>query len=189
MLPFEPVVLKAPRVMLRWIRASDADALFTWYSDPAVTRYLSLPPWTEAGQALKKIETTLGGYESGAHLNFIVERVADAAPIGMAGLFHFHETSRRAEIGYTLARAHWGQGLMHEALVVLVDHAFSALDLNRLEADIDPRNNASGRSLERLGFQKEGVMRERWIVNGEVSDTVFYGLLRSEWKACKRSKA
>jgi RimJ/RimL family protein N-acetyltransferase len=70
-----------------------------------------------------------------------------------------------------------------------VDHAFSALDLNRLEADIDPRNNASGRSLERLGFQKEGVMRERWIVNGEVSDTVFYGLLRSEWKACKRSKA
>jgi RimJ/RimL family protein N-acetyltransferase len=180
---FEPVVLKAERVELRWIRASDAAALFEWHSDPVITRYLSLPPWTQADEALKKIERTLEAYDTGAHLNFIVEHAADAAPIGMAGLFHLHETSRRAEIGYMLARAHWGQGLMHEALVALVDYAFSALDLNRLEADIDPRNQASAKSLERLGFRKEGHLRERWIVNGEVSDTAFYGLLRSEWRS------
>jgi RimJ/RimL family protein N-acetyltransferase len=179
---FEPMVLDAERIRLRWIRATDAGALFGWYSDPAVTRYLSLPPWTQANEALKKIERTLEAYETGAHLNFIVEQVADAAPIGMAGLFHFHETSRRAEIGYMLGREHWGRGLMHEALVALVDHAFSGLDLNRLEAGVDPRNVASARSLGRLGFHHEGLMRERWIVNGEVSDTAFYGLLRSEWK-------
>jgi RimJ/RimL family protein N-acetyltransferase len=186
MKPFEPVVLKGPRVTLRWIRATDADALFAWYSDPAVTRYLSLPIWTRASEAVKKVESTLDGYETGTHLNFVVERAADAAPIGMSGLFHIHETSRRAEIGYTLGRAHWGQGLMHEALVALVDHAFSVLDLNRLEADIDPRNLASARSLERLGFRYEGLMRERWIVNGEVSDTGFYGLIRSEWRGGSR---
>jgi RimJ/RimL family protein N-acetyltransferase len=55
--------------------------------------------------------------------------------------------------------------------------------LNRVEADIDPRNHPSAKTLERLGFQKEGHLRERWIVNGEVSDTGLYGLLASDWRA------
>jgi RimJ/RimL family protein N-acetyltransferase len=60
--------------------------------------------------------------------------------------------------------------------------------LNRIEADIDPRNVASARSLERLGFSKEGHLRQRWIVNGEVSDSAFYGLLLSDWQAQQRGK-
>ncbi len=71
---------------------------------------------------------------------------------------------------------------MNEALRTLVDHAFTTLDLNRLEADIDPRNLASAKTLERLGFQQEGLLRERWIVGDEISDTAFDGLLRREWK-------
>jgi ribosomal-protein-alanine N-acetyltransferase len=60
---------------------------------------------------------------------------------------------------------------------------FAEFDLNRIEADIDPRNVASARSLERLGFRKEGRLRERWIVSGEVSDSDLYGLLRIDWLA------
>ena len=71
---------------------------------------------------------------------------------------------------------------MNEALHALVQYAFQTLDLNRLEADIDPRNKASARTLERLGFQKEGHLRERWIVNDEISDTDLYGLLRRDWQ-------
>lgn len=95
----------------------------------------------------------------------------------------FHEASRRAEIGYVLAREVWGRGLMHEALSALVALAFQTLNLNRLEADIDPRNTASTNSLARLGFVQEGFLRERWIVGSEVSDTALFGLLRSEWAA------
>jgi RimJ/RimL family protein N-acetyltransferase len=76
---------------------------------------------------------------------------------------------------------------MHEALQALLRYAFQTLDLNRLEADIDPRNVASAKTLERLGFQKEGHLRERWIVNDEISDTWLYGLLRREWQ--ERSSA
>ena len=72
---------------------------------------------------------------------------------------------------------------MHQALQALLQYAFETLNLNRLEADIDPRNQASARTLERLGFQKEGHLRERWIVNDEISDTDLYGLLRREWQA------
>ena len=70
---------------------------------------------------------------------------------------------------------------MCEALGALLNYAFHTLNLNRLEADIDPRNHASAKILERLGFTREGHMRERWIVNGEVEDTWWYGLLRREW--------
>ena len=72
---------------------------------------------------------------------------------------------------------------MHEALGALLIHAFGKLALHRVEADIDPRNAASARSLERLGFQREGLLRERWIVAGQVSVTALYGLLARDWLA------
>jgi RimJ/RimL family protein N-acetyltransferase len=72
---------------------------------------------------------------------------------------------------------------MHEALLALLDFGFGELDLNRIEADIDPRNSTSARTLERLGFTREGYLRERWIVGDEVSDTALYGLLRREWRS------
>ena len=101
--------------------------------------------------------------------------------VGTVSLFSFHEASRRAEIGYVLARELWGGGLMHEALTALVNLAFGPLNLNRLEADIDPLNTASAKSLARLGFVQDGFLRERWIVGEEVSDTALFGLLRSAW--------
>ena len=75
----------------------------------------------------------------------------------------------------------WGADVTRQALVGLIGIAFGALDLNRLEADIDPRNGPSARILERLGFRKEGYQAERWIVAGEISDTALYGLLRRNW--------
>ena len=70
---------------------------------------------------------------------------------------------------------------MHEALSALLDYAFTELKLNRVEADTDPRNERSVRLLERLRFSKEGLFRERCIVDGEISDSAMYGLLRREW--------
>jgi RimJ/RimL family protein N-acetyltransferase len=72
---------------------------------------------------------------------------------------------------------------MHEALVAVVDYAFGPLGLRRLEADTDPRNLASQRALERLGFTREGLLRERWQVGDEISDTALFGLLAREWVA------
>jgi len=71
---------------------------------------------------------------------------------------------------------------MNEALHALLEHCFETLKLRRLEADVDPRNNGSIRTLERLGFQREGYLRERWHVAGEIQDALFYGLLKTEWK-------
>ena len=119
---------------------------------------------------------------TGKYLCLGLEQVASGRLIGECSLFNLMEQCRRAEVGYTLAFEAWGQGYMNEALNSLLAFGFSQLRLNRIEADIDPRNLASARSLERLGFKKEGYLRERWIVSGEVSDSGLYGLLASDWK-------
>lgn len=76
---------------------------------------------------------------------------------------------------------------MNEALTALIAYGFENRHINRIEADIDPKSVASARSLERLHFVKEGYLRERWIVGGQVSDTALYGLLRSDWASASRS--
>jgi RimJ/RimL family protein N-acetyltransferase len=178
---FESVVLTAGRVSLRRITESDTAALFEMFSHPEVMRYWSRPAMTAQAEAEALVQQILEDYETGDHLSLAIERNNDRVFMGRCTLHHIHAASRRAEIGYSLARPYWGQGYMHEALQALVAYAFERLGLNRLEADIDPRNAASARSLERLGFVKEGHLRERWIVSGEVSDTGLYGLLRGDW--------
>ena len=186
MIPFEPFTLHTPRLTLRFLRQADGPALFAMFSHPEVARYMSEPAWTAPSQADQYLISAQEGYRTGEVLQLGIERQADQALVGVADLFHLHPTSRRGEIGYALGRPYWGKGYMHEALQALVRYAFETLDLNRLEADIDPRNSASAKSLERLGFRKEGHMPERWIVGDEVSDTDWYGLLRGEWRKRER---
>lgn len=176
------VRLPAARVTLRALTAADAPALFGFFSDPEVTRYWSRPPMTHLAQARTLVRDIRAGYRSGDSLQLGVERNSDRSLIGTCTLFHFNRNCRRAEIGYALGSAYWGQGLMHEALQTLLTFAFEDLSLHRLEADIDPRNAASARSLDRLGFVKEGHLRERWIVADVISDSDVYGLLRREWQ-------
>lgn len=80
-----------------------------------------------------------------------------------------------------MAQHAWGKAYMDEALRALLNYGFTELKLNRVEADIDPRNEASKKTLERLGFTREGYLPERWIVGDEISDTALYGLLHRDW--------
>jgi RimJ/RimL family protein N-acetyltransferase len=171
------------RLVLRPLAAADANALFTVFSDTEVMRYWSSAPWTAMDQADEYIASATQGIEEETMLRLGIEIAATGQLIGQAALYDFNQQNRRCDIGYALARAHWGRGYLGEALQALLSHGFSALDLHRVEADIDPRNEASARALLRLGFRHEGLMRERWIVNGEICDTAFYGLLRRDWPA------
>ena len=178
-----PTVLTTERLALRFLTADDAAAQYAIFSDPAVMRYWSSAHWTEPAQADALIAKAQADYAAGTALRWAVERRDTGAMIGNVNLYGFFDANRRCDIGYALAQAHWGQGLLGEAMAAALAHGFDTLDLNRVEADIDPRNAASAKVLERLGFVREGYMAERWLVNGEVCDTVFYGLLRRHWTA------
>jgi RimJ/RimL family protein N-acetyltransferase len=176
-----PVELFTPRLKLRWMEERDAEAHYAVFSDPDVTRYWSSGPWTSLDQSREHIAATQAAYADGSGMRLGVELIGTGELIGNVSLHRFVDASRRCEMGYALARAHWGGGYVSEALRALLAYGFTALDLNRIEADVDPRNGASARVLEKLGFRKEGYMPERWIVQGEPADTVYYGLLRRHW--------
>jgi ribosomal-protein-alanine N-acetyltransferase len=175
-------VITTPRVVLRWISENDIDGLYDVFSDPQVMRYWSTGPLPnrEAAAAMQR-EIAEGNLRETMMKWGLALRESNYL-IGTATLFNLNLDNGRAELGYAMSRAYWGKGYMHEALQALLSHAFDVVELRRLEADVDPRNAASIRTLERLGFQREGFLRERWHVNGELQDALFYGLLRREWK-------
>ncbi|HEY3521768.1 MAG TPA: GNAT family protein [Rhodanobacteraceae bacterium] len=180
----EPValpVLEGPRVRLRELRDGDAAALLAIYGDPLAMRYWSGSPWTGIAQAQAHLQRARRDMESGGVLPWAIAGLATDDLIGTVTLFKLDRDHRRAEIGYVLSTALWGKGLAGEALRLVLHHAFDALQLERIEADTDPRNAPSRRMLERLGFVQEGTLRKRWFVNDEWCDTSFYGLLREDF--------
>lgn len=180
---FAPFTLSAQRLQLRSLSAADVPALYRMYSDPDAMRYWSSAPWDSMQQAADYFAAAQAGYENGELLRMGVEVGGELA--GIINLYSFSRQNRRCDIGYMLDRAFWGKGYMQEAMATLIDYAFRVLRLHRIEADIDPRNTASAKLLKSLHFVHEGHMRERWIVNGEVCDTDFFGLLRSDWLAAR----
>jgi len=115
-------------------------------------------------------------------LNWVVAMRGSDDVIGSCTLFHVEPRHRRAEIGYALRSDLWGRGLAREAVALALDWAFRTLGLHRVEADIDPRNDGSRQLLQRLGFRSEGVLRERYFVDGRSSDTEWFGLLADDWR-------
>jgi [ribosomal protein S5]-alanine N-acetyltransferase len=173
--------LATGRLDLRPMRMDDAESLFRIYSDPQFARYWSAEPWTSLSQASAQIENDLREMAAGERLRLGIFLRSRSVLIGTCSLFQLVPSCRRAELGYGIAREHWRHGYMFEAVSALVKLAFDDVGLNRLEADVDPRNTASVRSLEKLGFKHEGHLRERWIVGGETSDSAIYGLLAREY--------
>jgi ribosomal-protein-alanine N-acetyltransferase len=182
-LMFSAESLHGERISLRCLERRDAFALLALYADPDVMRFWSHPPWATIDQANLAISEAQADYLAGASLHYVIEHSSTGALIGSCALFAFVPHNRRATLGYLLAKPFWGQGYLSEAMRLLFDYAFAELDLNRIEADVNPSNTGSARVLERLGFRHEGRMRERWIVSGEKHDTDAYSLLSSDWCA------
>jgi len=177
--------ISTSRLSLRQITAQDVDDFYEIYSNPEVMRYWSTPPLPDKQAASKLIDEIQDGFRRRQMLKWGIALRADDSLIGSVTLFHPDFTHRRVELGYALGRAHWRQGYMGETLRAVLGYAFDTLNFHRIEADVDPRNGASVRTLERLGFKREGYLRERWQVNGEIQDAFFYGLLRPDWDAVK----
>lgn len=175
-------IITTPRLVLRWIYEDDSDGLYEIFSNPQVMRYWSTVPLPNREAAAELQREIAGGNESDQMYKWGLALRDSNTIVGTTTLFNLNLDNGRAEIGYALGQAYWGKGYMNEALKALLSYAFEVMDLRRLEADVDPRNVASIRTLERLGFQREGYLRERWHVNGEIQDAYFYGLLRREWR-------
>jgi RimJ/RimL family protein N-acetyltransferase len=181
-------ILTTPRLAMRETRDADVDIEYAMRTDLVVMRYWSSPPIREMGEARDAVERAKGYFASREGIRWIVTLQGDDRMMGSVGLFGFHEQNRLAEIGYALAREHWGKGYMNEALTAAIDYGFGPFGLRRIEADTHPGNAASVKTLERLGFTREGLLRERWQVADEISDSLVWGLLARDWHARQASE-
>ena len=172
--------INAPRLHLRPVEAADLPALLHINSDDQVTQYLPYASWAKLEDAqawLTRMDTLA---QSGESRQLVIVRNADAAVMGTVLLFRYEEGSARLEIGYVLGRAHWRQGYAREALGAVLAHAFGDMSIRRIEAQVNTANTASNALLLALGFQHEGLLRQRWVDKGAARDVHFYGCLATD---------
>ena len=170
--------VEGPRLSLRTPRADDADALFELGRDPEVVRFFSWGPYRERAEAAAFIDRVV---RERPHEFFIVD--PDDRPIGVTGLTELAERDRRAVVGTWLGRAYWGTGANRASKELILHYAFRGLDLLRVTAYAHPENARSLAALEKLGFTREGVLRNWHVHRGEPRDVAILGLLREEWEA------
>ena len=179
--------LQTTRLLLRPFTEADMDAIFALQSNPHVLRYWDAPPYKERAQAERFIAGCKRMEQESSGARLAIEHAVDSVFIVCCGFFNWNPEFRSAGIGYCLDDTAWGQGFATEAASAILQWAFDTLNLNRVQSETDTRNIASAHVLEKLGFVREGTLREDCIVNGEVSDSWVYGLLRREWKPPMRT--
>jgi ribosomal-protein-alanine N-acetyltransferase len=157
--------------------STDVEFVFRHFGDPVVHRYLVD---SEAVTTLERARSIVDFYvsdTSSTRLRWVIARSVDDEPIGTCG-FHLRSFAhRRAEIGYDLAPAWWGQGLMTEALRAVLRHGVDVMGLHRISACIHPENLASLRTAERLGFEREGIARDLFFDGSTYHDHWMLSLL------------
>ena len=171
-------VLATERLRLRELADDDAPALLAMFSDPEVMRYWGRPPFSDIADARELLDRIRRGYREGRGIEWAVTLAGDDRLIGKVCHHRILAEHHRAEMGYGLARAAWRNGYAVEALRAIVDFGFGQMGLHSIEAQLDPDNLASRRTLERLGFVEEGHLRENFrYPDGRFGDTAIYSLL------------
>jgi len=179
---FDTVQLETERVLIRLVKENDSSCIYKIYSDPKAMEYWSSLPFNNESQAIELVKSAIKDFNSGKSLLLAIILKESDELIGTMSLFNLHAESKRAEVGYILSRLFWRKGLMAESFEALITFCFGHLKLNRLEADIDPENKASSALLKKYGFKLEGLLKERWIINGNVTDSEIYGLVQSSYR-------
>jgi ribosomal-protein-alanine N-acetyltransferase len=182
--PQHPPTIDLDQARLRPLRVADADALYAYLRDPVVTDLTSYPvPSRPLAEAI--IERSLRRWAAGELSKWGVALRQDDQLVGTCGFNEWSQVHRWAELAYDLAPAHWGKGLMRQAVAAVLQWAYRQNLVNRVHAFVRVDNRRSQRLLERSGFVREGCLRSYRVCRGEPHDFYIYGLLRSDWAAAQ----
>ena len=174
--------VESERLILRRFRDSDLTPFVAYRNDPEVARYQSWDSFDEreARAFIQEMASAQPGVP-GDWFQFAVESKETGGLVGDCALQVDGQEPYRAELGFTLAREHQGKGYASEAVSCLLDYAFTSLELHRIFAIADCRNEPSWKLLERVGLRLEGHFLESFWFKGEWSDEYLYAVLKDEW--------
>ncbi|MEU9313441.1 GNAT family protein [Streptomyces sp. NPDC048256] len=175
-----PICIASEAVTLREFTRGDADGVLAIIGDDTVTRWLSFDSRDRA-QAIAMIEGTINRAQQEPRTEIYLavtkhddDRVIGFARIGLSGV-------QAGKLGYAIAATEWGRGYATDAARALITYAFKELGLHRISAAIGPDNTASIAVVERLGFTREGVLRDHVFTSGAWRDSVLLSVLAHEW--------
>jgi aminoglycoside 6'-N-acetyltransferase len=176
--------LKSRRLVIRRFVSGDAEAFASYRSDAEVARYQDWECPYPLGEARKFITSLhhLAPGTPGTWFQFAVSLAPSGSLIGDAALRTSRADARQAELGFTFAAAHQNQGYATEAVRAVVEYAFLKLAMHRVYSRTDARNLRAQRLLERLGFRREGELRESIWFKGAWATDLLYAQLESEWR-------
>lgn len=174
--------LHTERLQLRPFTQADTPALFAIHSDASAMQWFGSNPVLDqqGADALLQFFITLP-QQAVPGMRWAIERRADKQLLGSCGVFKWNKAWRSCSLGYELAHTAWGHGYMREALESVISWALDGMQLNRIEALVHPRNTPSLRVLDKLGFVREGQLRQGGYWLEQYHDLVQLGLLKSEF--------
>ena len=178
--------IRTERLTLRPVRMSDANDLYEYSSDPEVARHVLWDAHASIHQTRAYIRYLLRQYRNAQPSTLVIALTSTGKVVGTIGFMWIQQENRSAEVGYSLSRAYWGHGLMTEALKAMVEFGFAKLNLNRIEAQHESDNPASGRVMQKAGMRYEGRLRQRLYNKGRYTDVDLYAILRQDYTAMTR---
>ncbi len=173
--------LETPRLRLRRLNMRDAQDIYDYGRDPLVARHVLWDAYANVAEARSYLRFMLRKYRMGEPASWGIELKKSGKIIGTIGFMWIQRENAAAEAGYSLSRMYWNQGIMTEALAALIDHGFRTLNLNRIEAQHETDNPASGAVMRKCGMQHEGTLRQRMLNKGKYVDVELYAILRSDY--------
>ena len=178
--------LETEDLILRKPRIRDAKDIYSYASDPEVARYVLWEPHRSVSETASFIRDLRARIRAGCPSSWVVVLRGTGTVIGTVGFVWYSAENNAAELGYSFSREYWNHGYATQALRAVIDAVFSSLPLNRLEAQHDVRNPASGRVMQKCGLTQEGILRGRILNKGEYVDTALYSILRADWEKDQR---
>lgn len=173
-------IIETDRLLLRELSPGLLNIVFSEYSDDQLKSFFGVD---DAGLQLEKDNHSKGHTTYRLSFKtFLLVSKETGRIIGRAGFHTWYLQHARAELGYALTDDSAGQkGLMTEAVAAIIDHGFTHMGLNRIEAMAGPANIPSLKILNYFGFSREGLLRSHFFKNGKMEDSAVFGLLKSEW--------
>ena len=178
--------LETDRLRLRKLTMRDAADVFRYSRDPEVARHVLWDAHRTIGDSRAYLRYMLRKYRNHEPASWGIEYRETGRIIGTIGFMWIQEDNSATEIGYSLAREYWNQGLMTEALAAVIRFSFRRLNLNRVEAQHETTNPASGAVMRKCGMLKEGTLRSRLFNKGRYVDVDLYAILRKDYMPAQK---
>lgn len=174
-------IIETKRLILRQVITEDAADMFSYLSDQDVVKPMGLDPFETEKDVLDEIQWYASVYEEGTGIRWGITLKDSGKVIGSCGFLNRIPKHYRAEIGYEISKDYWGKGIASEALEAVVKYGYQHLQLERIEALIEPENVPSQRLVEKHGFIREGLLRHYEFARGKFDDLYMYSIIKEDF--------